>query len=220
MKEPYADVCRFMLVGGLGWHEFKEINESEQLQAEITKQAKNDKPYVRLDLTPRKNNVDFWPVLLLKKFIPSLPAKTHDWYKDRGGKQITQSDLGFSWRKAAQEFELWERDSGPDLLRSVFKSTCRKIGVAEPAIEGQLGHTDAMNYGREWQDEAYVAKELSKFWHFLETGVSTAIHEELKALQEENRQQREENRRLREELEKRPTLEQMRHVLKDLAKEK
>jgi hypothetical protein len=173
----------------------------------------NDKSYVRLDLTPRKNNVDFWPVLLLKKYIPSLPAKTHDWYKDRGGKPLNQAEVGFQWRKAAQELDLWERRSGPHLLRSVFKSTCRKIGVADAAIEGQLGHTDAMNYGREWQDEAYIAKELSKFWHFLETGVSTEIHEDLRALQDENR-------RLREELEKRPTLEQMRQVFKDLSKEK
>jgi predicted nuclease with TOPRIM domain len=58
-----------------------------------------------------------------------------------------------------------------------------------------------------------VAKELSKFWHFLETGVTTEIHEGLKELQDENR-------RLREELEKRPTLEQMRQVFKDWSKEK
>jgi hypothetical protein len=63
MKEPYAAVCRFMLVGGLGWDEFKEINESHQIHAEIAKQIQNDKPYVRIDLTPRRNNVDFWYTL-------------------------------------------------------------------------------------------------------------------------------------------------------------
>jgi hypothetical protein len=213
LKEPYAGISRFMLIGGLGWDEFKEINESKQHQADIAKQMGNDKPYVRLDLTPRKNNVEFWPVLLLKKYIPTLPAKTHDWYKDRGGKLITQSDLGFNWRKSAQEFDLWERGSGPHLLRSVFASTCRKIGVAEPAIQGQLGHHDPLNYGREWQDENYIAKELSKFWSFIETGVSTEIHEDVAKLKDENRE-------LRELIEKKLSPEQLREVFKDLLKGK
>jgi len=188
LKEPYAGICRFMLIGGLGFDEFKEINESEQLQAEIAKQMGNDKPYVRLDLTPRKLNVDFWYALVPKKYLPSLPAKTHAWYKDRGGKLVTQSDVGAQWRTAAKQLDLWEKGSGPHLLRSVFKSTCRKIGVPDPAIEGQLGHHDPLNYGREWQDEAYVTKELSKFWDFVETGVTTEIHGEVRGLEAENQE--------------------------------
>jgi hypothetical protein len=196
LKQPYAGVCRFMPVGGLGWDEFKEINESKEIQADIAKQMGNDESYIRLDLTPRKLNVDFWYALIPKKYLPSLPAKTHNWYKDRGGKLLTQSDVGAQWRYAAKELGLWEKGSGPHLLRSVFMSTCRKIGVPDPAIEGQLGHHDAMNYGREWQDEEYVTKELSKFWNFVETGVTTEIHGEVRSLEAENRDLKERLARL------------------------
>lgn len=191
MKGPYANVCRFMAVSGLGWDEFKEINESKQIQADIAKQMKNEKPYVRIDLTPRKNNADFWYCLVPKKYVPELPANTLD-YGDRGGQLLKQSDLSAHWRNAGKGLDLWVHGSGPHLLRSVFKSTCRKIGIPDPAIEGQLGHSDSMNYGREWQDEAYVAKALEKFWDFIETGVSTEVHADIAELQKENLKLREE----------------------------
>jgi hypothetical protein len=198
MKQPYGAVCRFMLAAGIGYDEFKEINESKEIQASIAKQLTNDKAYVRIDLTPRKNNVDFWYTLVPKKHVPPLPAKTLDYWQDRGGQYLKQSDLGAHWRKAAQDLDLWERGSGPHLLRSVFTSTCRKIGIPEPAIQGQLGHIDALNYGREWQDESYVAKALARFWDFIETGVTTEIHGQVKDLEAENAELRERLAKLEE----------------------
>jgi hypothetical protein len=155
--------------------------------------------------------------------VPKLPAKTLDWYKDRGGQLVKQSDLGAHWRSAAQGLDLWERGSGPHLLRSVFKSTCRKIGVPDPAIEGQLGHHDSLNYAREWQDETFVAKELAKFWTFIESGVSTEIHsdvEDLKTQLAEERARRVELEEKLAELMKGPSRQQIEAVVKDLLKKR
>ena len=170
-KEPYRSTFRFMLWGGIGVDEFAEIQGSAAIQADIEKQRTNDKPYVRIDLRPRKSTIDVYFILVPKQYVPHFPVLTTEYHdKDgqlsRGRQPVGSNDLETYWQRASERAGLRQIGMGPHTLRSAFRSQCAKAGVVREVSEFQMGHGpgDKYGYSREVQDETYVAGELSKLW--------------------------------------------------------
>jgi hypothetical protein len=164
-KEPYRSAFRFMLWSGIGLDEFTEIQQSAEIQANIEAQRNNVKQYIRIDLRPRKSNVDVYYVLTPKQYVPKFPLRTAD-YGNRGGALIDRLDAELNWRRATVRANMRQVGLGPHTLRSAFRSQCAKVGVADAVAEFCLGHGshDKYGYSRETTDEEYLAGELGKLW--------------------------------------------------------
>jgi integrase len=65
-RPPYRDVFRFLLWSGLGLDELNEIQSSAEIQKHIEAQRNNSKTYIRIDLRPRKSNIDSYFALVPK----------------------------------------------------------------------------------------------------------------------------------------------------------
>jgi len=163
--EPYRTLFKFMKWSGLGEDEVMEIQTSPSIQHEIAAQRSNTKPYVKIDLSPRKKTLDVFFTLAPKQYLTEFPLKTKT-HKDRGGALIDPHDMQNVWRRAAKKAKLWQEGLGPHTLRSTFKSQCGKLGVARAVSEFCMGHGggDQYGYSRETTDEKYVASELRKLW--------------------------------------------------------
>lgn len=162
-KEPYRSAFRFMSWAGIGLDEFMEIQRSSEIQASI--ESQRAKPYVRIDLRPRKNNTDEYFVLIPKEYVPKFPLLTAD-YGNRGGQLIDRLDADLVWKRATKRAGLARLGLGPHTLRSAFRSQCAKAEVSDAVAEFQMGHgsRDRYGYSREMSDESYVTAELSKLW--------------------------------------------------------
>lgn len=175
-KEPYKSAFRFLKWSGLGLDEFEEIQGSPEIRATIEKQrGDTSKPYIRIDLRPRKNNVDDYYALVPKEYVPKFPLTTYEFrVKEgprkgelmRGGQVVDHLDMQMNWQRACERAGLRQIGMGPHTMRSCFDSQCAKLGVKEAVADFQMGHgaPDAYGYRREILDEAYVAVELSKLW--------------------------------------------------------
>ena len=159
---PYREVFRFMLYGGLDENAFMRINWNEKLNDkkpldEIAEQMKNDKSYVRINLPPRKSNVDGYFVLVPKQFIPKLPALTKTYTKDgRGGRLFTPREMQAVWQRAAERAGLYYTGLGPHKLRTAFLSKCAELGIATVG-EWQMGHGgDKYGYDLSGIDEQFI----------------------------------------------------------------
>jgi hypothetical protein len=163
--QPYRSLFKFMLWSGLGEDEFMEIQNSSEIQRKIETQRSNDKPYIKITLSPRKSTLNDFYTLVPKQYVPVFPTKTKV-SKNRGGELIDAHDLQNVWRRAAKKVKLWQIGLGPHQLRSSFKSQCNRCEVAYPVSEFCMGHGggDKYGYSRETLDEQYMAKELGKFW--------------------------------------------------------
>jgi hypothetical protein len=162
--EPYRSLFKFMLWSGLGEDEVSEIQNSLEIQRKIETQRNNEKPYIKIALSPRKSTLNDFFTLVPKQHVPEFPMKTK-LSKDRGGTLIDAHDLQNVWRRAAKKVKLWQVGLGPHQLRSSFKSQCGKSEVAYAVSEFCMGHgTDRYGYSRETLDERYMARELGKLW--------------------------------------------------------
>jgi len=177
-KEPYRSIYRFLLWGGIGLDEFSEIQESTEIQTSIELQRNNEKPYIRIDLEPRKSNLDTYFTLIPKQYVPKFPFRTAD-YGNRGGQMIEAVDIQLNWQRARKRAGIDQVGLGPHTLRSVFSSECAKAGVAEAVAEYQMGHGagDTYGYRREVLDESYAATELSKLWTSTTPATTTELEE-------------------------------------------
>jgi hypothetical protein len=186
--EPYRSLFKFMLWSGLGEDELMEIQTSQEIQRRIDDQRNNEKPYVKIRLSPRKSNLDEFFTLIPKQSVPEFPLSTKT-YKDRGRNLIDPHDLQNVWRRSAKKLGLWHEGLGPHQLRSCFKSQCGKSEVAYAVSEFCMGHGggDRYGYSRETLDEGYMAKQLSKLWEHN----APAKPEELTSLRSENQELRE-----------------------------
>lgn len=174
-KEPYRSVFRFLKWSGLGIDEFLEIQSSPEIQASIESQRNNDKNYIRIDLQPRKSNLDSFFALVPKQYVPKFPLLTAD-YGGRGKQPIEAIDLEQNWQRARRKAKLDSTGLGPHTLRSCFRSECAKLEVAEPVAEFELGHgpgRENFGYARQVLDESYVARELSKLWNRMHEQTAT-----------------------------------------------
>ncbi len=165
--EPYRTIFNFMKWSGLGEDEFMEIQNSPRIQSKIDNQRPNSKPYVKIDLSPRKSALDEFFTLAPKQYLPKFPLNTKT-YKNRGSKLIDPHDMQNVWRRAIKKAGLWHEGLGPHTLRSVFKSQCGKAEVAYAVSEFCMGHGggDRYGYAREALDEKYAAKQLAKLWSY------------------------------------------------------
>jgi integrase len=200
-KEPYRSAFRFMRWAGIGLDEFMEIQRNPEIQTSIESQRSNSKPYIRIDLRPRKNNTDEYFVLIPKEYVPRFPLLTAD-YGNRGGQLIDRLDADLVWKRATKRAGLAQLGLGPHTLRSAFRSQCAKAGVSDAVAEFQMGHgsRDKYGYSREMSDESYVATEISKLW----TQSVPVTGEELSRAEERIKQQEERIRQLEERLQAPP----------------
>jgi integrase len=175
--EPYRSIFTFMKWSGLGEDEFMEIQNSPEIQRKIQAQRGNSKVYVKVNLTPRKSNLDEFFTLTPKQYVPKFPLNTKT-YKNRGSELIDPHDLQVIWRRAAKKAKLWTPGLGPHTLRSTFSSQCGKAGVAFAVSEFCMGHgADKYGYSRQVLNEEYAAKELGKLWEYSEHVTTDALKE-------------------------------------------
>jgi integrase len=177
--EPYRNLFHFMLWAGIGEDEIMEIQTSPAILKSVRAQAKNDKPYVKFDLEPRKATLDGFFTLVLKKHVPSFPVLTRK-FSGRGGVPVEPHDMQARWRIAAKKAGIWHEGLGPHHLRSVFKTTCDGAGVSPAVSEFCMGH-GADRYGYSRPTEEIVTQELEKLWNRMKPATS----QELEKLKEE-----------------------------------
>jgi len=167
-KPPYRAIFDFLLWSGLGLDEFAEIQTSPNIQSEIARQMSDEtKPYVRINLRPRKSNTDTYFVLVPRTHVPAFPVLTRSYGNTRGNQLVAGLDLEQNWWRARHRLGIEIIGMGPHTLRSVFRSQCGLLGVADTVAEFQMGHggRDKYGYAREVSDENYIAKELGKLWN-------------------------------------------------------
>jgi len=163
--EPYRQIFNMMRYGGLDQNQFTRLNWNEPLDPDkpketpieqIKEQMKNKKPYVRIDLPPRKSSLDTFFVLIPKGFVVDLPVRTRK-FTGRGAQLVTAPDLESIWRRAAKRIGLWHPGLGCHHLRVAFRTKCSELEI--PAIgEWQLGHGgDQYGYDRSGIDEDFIA---------------------------------------------------------------
>lgn len=180
-KEPYRGIFRFLVRSGLGLDEFTEIQTSAEIQGSIAKQLDDEsRTYVRIDLRPRKANLDTFYTLVPKGFVPHFPVLTRD-YGSRGNQPVTGLDLEMNWLRARKRVGLGAQIGlGPHTLRSTFRSQCGVLGIPEPVSEFCMGHgagSEKYGYARQVEDESYVAGELSKLWSAATSATSRDLEE-------------------------------------------
>lgn len=161
---PYRQILRFMLWTGIDEHTFGLINSNApevarlnggDVHKSLEEQMKNDKPYARIDLPPRKSSNDIYFILCPKIYVPDLPLRSIE-YKGRGGILITSRRLQSNFRTAAKALNIWHPGYGPHTLRSIFRTRCGELGIPEVA-EWQLGRgSDIYGYAREGFDETFI----------------------------------------------------------------
>lgn len=180
-NEPYRTLFTFQLWSGLGEDEVWEIQRSTRIQKAIEQQR--SKPYVKVDLEPRKSNLDEFYSLIPTELTPRFPLKT------RTGKPLTSNDVIGAWRRAAEKAGFYKSGFGPHQLRSAFRSQCAKAEVSRSIAEFFMGHGggDKYGYSREVLDEEYAAKEIEKLWTYNRGGSREAyadLQAQLKELRE------------------------------------
>jgi hypothetical protein len=174
--EPYRSLFTFMLWSGLGEDEVMEIQRSPEVHRSM--ESQRDGEYVKINLTPRKSNLDEFYTLVPVEVVPKFPLNTHT-YKDRGAALIDPHDMTTVWRRAAKKIKVWYLGLGPHQLRSAFRSQCGKADVDLGVAEFFMGHgaSDRYGYGREVLDEEHASKEIKKLWEYNKGGSREAITE-------------------------------------------
>lgn len=162
--EPYRQIFNMMRYGGLDQNQFTRLNWNEPIDPEkpketpieqIKAQMQNSKGYIRIDLPPRKSNLDTFFVLIPKVFMADLPMRTRK-YTGRGDQLVTAPDLESVWRRAAKRVGLWHPGLGCHHLRVAFRSRCGELGIPEVA-EWQMGRGgDPYGYDRSGIDETFI----------------------------------------------------------------
>ena len=181
--EPYRSLFTFMLWSGLGEDEIMEIQRSAEIHRSIEDQRGNG--YIKINLRPRKSNLDEFYTLVPTEVVPKFPLNTHT-YKDRGAALIDPHDMTTVWRRAAKKINVWQLGLGPHQLRSAFRSQCGKADVAVGVSEFFMGHgaSDKYGYGREVLDEEHAAKEITKLWEYNKGGSREALLESTTRIRE------------------------------------
>jgi hypothetical protein len=165
---PYREVFHFMLYGGLDENAFLFINWNEEYAGkrkldEIAAQMKNYRDYVKINLPPRKSNLDAYFVLVPKKHVPTLPALTKVYTKDgRGGRLFTPREMQAVWQRAGERTGLYYKGLGPHKLRTAFLTKCAELGISIVG-EWQTGHGgDKYGYNLAGMDEEFILHGPSK----------------------------------------------------------
>jgi hypothetical protein len=154
-----------MLWSGYGEDEVYEAMSSPAILQSIEQQRTNGKTYIRIDLKPRKSNLDDFFVLCPKEYVPKvLPCRTRQ-MKGQGSQIIDGNDMQKRWRLAAIKVGIYQAGLGPHSMRAAFKTACDAVGVNPSASEQCLGHGGGDKFGYARPDEKFIADELRKLWN-------------------------------------------------------
>jgi len=176
-----------MLWSGYGEDEVYEAMSSPAILQSIEQQRTNGKTYIRIDLKPRKSNLDDFFVLCPKEYVPKvLPCRTRQ-MKGQGSQIIDGNDMQKRWRLAAIKVGIYQAGLGPHSMRAAFKTACDAVGVNPSASEQCLGHGGGDKFGYARPDEKFIADELRKLWNMSKP----ASESEVNILRQENEKMRE-----------------------------
>lgn len=159
-REPYRGLFKFMLMTGAGTDEIMEIQNGREIQQKI--ESQRGEKFTRIDLLPRKSNVDTFYLVCPTEFVPKFPVtvKAHVTHEPT---PITPHGIQGIWRRAARRAGFYQLGYGVHQLRRCFKSTAQKYEVAEHSSEFAMGHgSDKLGYPAP-ETETQI-QELSKLW--------------------------------------------------------
>ncbi|MGA2971918.1 MAG: hypothetical protein ABSE39_04740 [Candidatus Bathyarchaeia archaeon] len=185
---PYREIFRFLLWSGMDQSTFAYINSNPKLVAEIQAQLSDStRDYVRIDLPPRKANMDVYFVCIPKLAFDNLAlpvsTRTHKLRNGdlKGGQLIKPEKLKKRWVYAAKKAKLWYVGMGAHHLRSAFHTQGVRANVDDRMLLFHLGKGgDKFGYVR--PEEQDVVRELRKVWQY--NSPQAALEEQNKQLVE------------------------------------
>ena len=163
---PYREGFQFMLWSALDEYDFGLINSNapelcglndDDLHASIEEQRLNPKPYIRINLPPRKKSSDIYYILTPKMYVPKFPLISRE-YRNRGNQLLASVMLQHVWRRSAKRAKVYRPGFGPHHLRTVFRTRCAELGIPEIG-EWMMGRGgDIYGYDRSGFDEAFLVQ--------------------------------------------------------------
>ena len=171
-SHPYREIFRFLLWTGLDQSTFAYINSNPKLLEEIQRQLSDPtRDHVRIDLPPRKANMDVYFVVVPKRAFENLtlPVSTRI-HKLRngqvqGGVPIEPDKLKKRWKYASRKAKLDYVGMGAHHLRSAFHTQAVRANVDDRILLFHLGKGgDKFGYVR--PEEEDVVRELRKVWEY------------------------------------------------------
>jgi hypothetical protein len=171
-SHPYREIFRFLLWSGMDQSTFSYINSNPKLIAEIQAQLSDPtRDYVRVDLPPRKSNMDVYFVCVPKMAFENLTlpvsTRTHKLRNGEvhGGNLIEPMKLKKRWKYASKKAKLDYVGMGAHHLRSAFHTQGVRANVDDRMLLFHLGKGgDKFGYVR--PDEQDVVRELRKVWEY------------------------------------------------------
>jgi len=185
-SHPYREIFKFLLWSGMDQSTFSYINSNPELIAEIQRQLSDPtRDYVRVDLPPRKANIDVYFVLVPKFAFENLTlpvsTRTHQLRNGEvhGGKLIEPMKLKKRWKYASKKAKLDYVGMGAHHLRSAFHTQAVRANVEDRILLFHLGK-GGDEYGYVRPEEEDVHRELRKVWEY--NSPAAALEEQNKEL--------------------------------------
>jgi hypothetical protein len=191
-SHPYREIFRFLLWSGMDQSTFTYINSNPKLLAEIQRQLSDaTRDYVRIDLPPRKSNMDVYfvciPRLAFENLTLPVSTRTHKLRNGqvKGGNLIEPMKLKKRWKYASRKAKLDYVGMGAHHLRSAFHTQAVRANVDDRILLFHLGKGgDKFGYVR--PEEQDVVRELRKLWNYTQPATTPeAIREEVRRILKE-----------------------------------
>lgn len=188
-SHPYREIFKFLLWSGMDQSTFAYINSNSKIIADIRNQLDDPtRDYVRIDLPPRKSNVDVYFVMVPKFAFENLAlpvsTRTHKLRNGdmKGGNPISPMKLKKRWSYAAKKAKLWYIGMGAHHLRSAYHTQAVRANVDDRMLLFHLGKGgDKFGYVR--PEEQGVVRELRKLWKYTQPATTPeAIREEVRRI--------------------------------------
>ncbi len=194
-SHPYREIFRFLLWSGIDQSTFTYINGDPKIVADIQNQLSDPiRDYVRVDLPPRKSNMDVYFIIVPKFAFENLTlpvsTRTHKLRngETKGGNPIEPMKLKKRWKYASKKSKLDYVGMGAHHLRSAFHTQAVRANVDDRMLLFHLGKGgDKFGYVR--PEEQDVVRELRKVWEYSSPAA---------ALEEKNRELGERVKKLEE----------------------
>jgi hypothetical protein len=183
---PNREIFKFLLWSGMDQSTFAYINSNPKLIAEIQAQLSDPtRDYVRIDLPPRKANMDVYfvcvPKLAFENLMLPVATRTHKLRNGevKGGNPINPMKLKKRWKYASRKAKLDYPGMGAHHLRSAFHTQAVRANVDDRMLLFHLGK-GGDKYGYVRPEEQDVVRELRKVWEY--NSPAAALEEQNKEL--------------------------------------
>jgi hypothetical protein len=187
---PYREIFRFLLWSGMDQSTFTYINSNPKLLTEIQGQLSDPtRDYVRIDLPPRKSNVDVYFICVPKQAFENLAfpvsTRTHKLRSGqvKGGNLVEPMKLKKRWKYASKKAKLDYVGMGPHHLRSAFHTQAVRANVEDRMLLFHLGK-GADKYGYVRPEEWDVVRELRKLWEYSSPASAEVLREREHAIED------------------------------------